>query len=136
MYMIPNAIEMWARGDCIDKENDECLQKYLTKTSMYGFATMPAIRDMANVEYGYNFSPVTQVIERGIPATLSIVGSAFNDDEITKAQWKNASKLIGAGFKIPGISQTWSTGEHLYDVLELNEELTFRELAITGPRKK
>ena len=61
--------------------------------------------------------------------------NGFTDEEITKGQVKGATKFAGAVAGVPGTSQAWATGEHLYDVLVEGEELTMTEL-IHGPRRR
>jgi hypothetical protein len=74
-------------------------------------------------------SPIAGTIERGLQGF-----SGLTDEEITKSELKNASKLAAAALAIPGINQAWSTGEHLFEVLEEGEDLTFRQL-LFGPER-
>ena len=73
--------------------------------------------------------------EKGIQGYKQIGERAFTDEEITKGAAKSATKLTGVLLTIPGVSQAWSTGEHLYDVIEEGEDFTVREL-IFGPKHK
>ncbi len=138
LFTIPVFLEMLLRGEFGDDDDDESkLQKYLTQTALYPVQSIPGIRDFASGaagEFGYNISPIAQILEGGVNALKEIPVRAFTDDEITKGQVKGATKFIGAAVGIPGINQAWATGEHLYNVLEEGEELTLNQL-LYGPRR-
>jgi hypothetical protein len=138
IFTIPVLLEMLLRGDFGDDDDDESnLQKYLTNLALYPVQTIPGLRDIATGaagEYGYNISPVAQILEAGTASLPKVVGRLFTDDELTKSQVKGATKFVGALTGIPGINQAWSTGEHLHQVLSEGEELTLGQL-LYGPRR-
>lgn len=138
LYTIPVFLEMLLRGDFGDDDDDETnLQKYLTNLALYPVQSLPFIRDAATAtlgEYGYNISPVAQIIKTGTESIPAIIAAPFTDEEVTKNQAKGATKFIGAVVGVPGINQAWATGEHLYDVMVEGEELTLNQL-LYGPRR-
>jgi GNAT superfamily N-acetyltransferase len=138
LYTIPVFMEMLMRGDLGEPEGeDDRLSKYATAVALYPLASIPFVREVASGligDFGYNQSPVASMLEKGISGFKGIATAAVTDKEVTKAQIKNATKLVGAALGVPGVSQTWSTGEHLYDVIEEGEELTVRE-ALFGPKR-
>ncbi len=98
---------------------------------------MPFLRDIVSGvsgNFGYNISPIAQLLDTGVRTIPEIVKRGFTDEEITKGQVKGATKFVGAAVGIPGVNQAWATGEHLYDVMENGEELTFHQL-LFGPKK-
>jgi len=139
LFTIPVLFEMIMRGELGEPEDeDDRLQMMLTKVAMFPTQSIPFIRDIANAttgEFGYNISPLASVIEQGTRTLPQIVERGFTDDEITKGQVKGATKFIGAATGIPGVNQAWSTGEHLYDVLEEGEDFTVHQL-LFGPERK
>lgn len=137
LFTLPVIFEMLMRGE-VDDEDDEMVQKTMTKLVLYPLASVPFVRDVASGiggDYGYNSSPVASVLEKGLQGTKSIMNGMMDDEEITKSQAKSASQLAGAAFKIPGISQAWATGEHIWDVVNEGEELTMHQL-LFGPTKE
>lgn len=140
MYTLPVLFDMLLRGEFADddEEPEEKLQKFLTTTAMYPIQTIPFIRDIANAtrgEFGYNISPLQQVIEQGTQTIPEIIERGFTDEEITKGQIKGATKFIGAVLGLPGTAQIWATGEHLYQVAEEGEDLTMGQLGF-GPKRQ
>jgi len=139
LFTVPVIFEMLMRGEfSSDEDDDESnLQKMLTATTMYPIQSVPFVRDVANglfSGYGYNASPVTSLMERGLQGVEGVSSAVIGDKELTLASAKNASKLAGAAFAIPGTAQAWATGEHIYDVLVEGEDITMREL-LFGPEK-
>jgi hypothetical protein len=138
IFTVPVLLEMLLRGDFGDDDDDESnLQKYLTNLALYPVQTIPGLRDIATGaagEYGYNISPVAQILEAGTASLPKVAGRLFTDDELTKSQVKGATKFVGALAGIPGVNQAWSTGEHLHSVLSEGEELTLSQL-LYGPRR-
>jgi hypothetical protein len=138
LYTIPVFMEMLMRGDLDEPEGeDERLGKYVTGVALYPLASIPFVREVASGligDFGYNQSPVASLLEKGISGFKGIATAAVTDKEVTKSQIKNATKLVGAALGVPGVSQTWSTGEHLYDVIEEGEDFTVRE-ALFGPKR-
>jgi len=139
LYTLPVFFEMLMRGELAEPDDeDERLNKFLTQVALYPLTSIPFVRDAASGllgDYGYNSSPVASVIEKGIQGYKQIGERMFTDEEITKSAKKNASKLTGVMLAVPGISQAWASGEHLYDVIEEGEEFTVREL-LFGPTRK
>jgi len=138
LYTIPVFLEMLMRGELDEPEDEDGrLGKYLTELALYPLASVPVVRDVASGligDYGYNSTPVASMLERGIAGTKGIATALMTDEEITRAQVKNATKLAGAIIGIPGTGQIWATGEHLYDVLEEGEDFTVRE-SLFGPKR-
>lgn len=136
LMALPVFLEMLMRGEFgADDEPEEKMAKMLTNLALYPINTVPFVRDVASGvlgDYGYQASPVFSMIEKGITGSATLAKQVYNDEEISKSAAKNSSKVVGAAFAIPGINQAWSTGEHLYDVIEEGEDLTLREL-IYGP---
>ncbi len=141
LIAVPVLFEMLVRGELGGGDDDDentVLQKMLTKVAMYPLQSIPFIRDIANGltgEFGYNLSPLASVIEQGTSSIPKLITAAITDDEIKEKQVKDATKLAGAAFGIPGVSQIWATGEHIYAVIAEGEELTMREL-LFGPDRK
>lgn len=139
MFTIPVLFEMMMRGEfATDDDDDETMtQKMLTSVAMYPIQSVPFVRDVANAvtgDFGYNISPLQSVIEQGTRTIPTIIERGFTDEEITKSQVKGASKFIGAAAGVPGTTQAWATGEHLYDVVVEGEELTTHQL-LFGPKR-
>ncbi len=138
LITIPVLFEMALRGELFDEDEEEFdVQKMLTNIVLFPIQTVPLLRDAASGvagDFGYNITPVASVIEKGLAGIRQIAIRGITDAEITKSQIKNASKLIGAGLGVPGMNQVWSTGEHLFDVIENGEEFTAREF-LFGPNR-
>jgi hypothetical protein len=139
LFTIPVLFEMLLRGELggEDEEPEEQLQSVLGKVALFPVQSVPFVRDIANSvggDFGYNMSPLASVLEQGTRSIPKLVENGFTDEEITKAQAKGATKFIGAAVGIPGVSQAWATGEHVYDVIEDGEDLTMRQL-LFGPTK-
>ena len=141
IFVLPVYLQMLMQGDFGGDNKDDkesALQKYLIQLALYPVQSIPFVRDIASAtldKYGYNISPVAQLIEQGTRSIPKLATAPFTDKEITKSQVKGASKFIGAAVGIPGVNQMWATGEHLDRVLEDGEDLTLREL-LYGPDKK
>ncbi len=139
LFTVPVLFEMMLRGELggEDDEPGEQLQKVLTSLALFPVQSVPFIRDIASGasgEFGYNISPLAQLLDTGVRSIPEVVTRGFTDEDITKGQAKGSVKFIGAAAGIPGVSQAWATGEHLYDVLVDGEELTFREF-LFGPER-
>jgi hypothetical protein len=138
LFTLPVFFEMLMRGELDEPDDeDERMSKFLTGVALYPLTSIPFVRDVASgalSDFGYNSTPVASLMERGIESGKGLVKNILTDEEITKSQIKNVSKLAGATLGIPGINQVWATGEHLYDVIEEGEELTTREL-LFGPKR-
>lgn len=139
IFAIPVFLEMLMRGEFGDDDEEESnTQKYLTNLALYPVQSIPFVRDVASAtlgEYGYNISPIAQMVEAGTKNIPELITRPFTDDEITKGQVKGATKFIGAVAGVPGVNQAWATGEHLYSVLAEGEELTLNQL-LYGPRRR
>ena len=139
MFVLPVILESWMRGefDDEDKDDDEMLQGMLMSIALYPIQSIPVIRDMASAvgsDYGYNMSPIAQMLERALTSGKQAVENSLSDDDVTRAQTKAISKGVGAALGVPGVNQVWATGEHLAEVIEEGEDLTIREL-IYGPKR-
>jgi hypothetical protein len=139
LFTIPVLFEMIMRGefDSDDETEEEKLQKFLLNTTLFPLQSVPFLRDIvsgATGNFGYNISPIAQLLDTGVRTIPEIVKRGFTDDEITKGQVKGATKFVGAAVGIPGVNQAWATGEHLYDVMENGEELTMHQL-LFGPKR-
>ncbi len=138
LFTVPVLFEMLLRGDFGDDEEDK-LQSFLTKQALFPVQSIPFIRDIASGatgEFGYNISPIAQLLDTGVRSIPELVKRGFTDEEITKGQVKGAVKFAGAAVGIPGTSQAWATGEHLYNVLVEGEDLTFRGVTFGDKPKK
>lgn len=140
LFTVPVLFEMMMRGEFSQEpEDDESkLQEVLTKTALYPIQSIPFVRDVANAvggDFGYNISPMQAIIEQGTQTIPEVIERGFTDEEITKGQAKGATKFIGAAAGIPGTSQAWASGEHLYDVLVEGEEFTMHQF-LFGPERK
>jgi len=139
LFTIPVLFEMLLRGEFSkdEEEEDALTQKMLTSVALYPVQSIPFMRDIANAvgtEFGYNISPLQQIMEQGVRTLPEIAQKGFTDDEITKGQAKGATKFVGAVLGVPGTSQAWATGEHLHDVINEDAEFTFREF-LFGPQR-
>lgn len=140
IFVIPVIAEMALRGELFADDDDEetVAEKAMMKMALYPVASMPFIRDIASgigSGYGYNISPIGDLMERGVKNVPALVEGALTDEEITRGQLKGSVQFMGAWFGIPGTSQIWATTEHLYQVIGEGEELTLRELTY-GPERK
>ena len=139
LFTIPVLFEMIMRGEFSkeDEDDEELLQEVLTKVALFPIASVPFVRDVANIAsgFGYNASPVTAMIEQGLQGFQGMAKAVHSDGDFTKAQIKSASKLIGAGIGLPGTGQAWVTGEHLYDVIAEGEDFTAHQF-LFGPARK
>lgn len=138
LYMIPVAYEMALRGEMEDDDDETAAEKYLTRLALYPLQTVPVVRDIANAAgtgFDFQMTPVAGIIAKGIKSSTKAGGAMIDDEEISKANVKNISKAAGAYFGLPGVSQAWNTGEHLYQVLEEGDELTMQEL-LFGPKRE
>lgn len=138
LFSIPVLFEMLLRGELGGEDDEDTLQDVLTKTALFPIQSIPFVRDIASGvvgDYGYNLSPLAQILETGTRAIPAVVEAGLTDEEITKGQAKGASKFIGAALGVPGTGQAWATGEHLFDVLAEGEELTLHQL-LFGPKKE
>jgi len=138
LFVVPVIAESLLRGDFGDGDDeDEQLQAMLMKIALYPTTGFPFIRDLANAtgKYHYNFSPVTSTLTTGLEGAKSVWDATQSDEkDATMSQVKNLTKVVGIAAGIPGISQAWATGEHLYDVMKEGEDLTLQEL-VYGPKK-
>jgi len=140
LYTLPVLFDMMMRDELSapdGNDEDERLQKMLTKVAMYPAASIPLVRDVASSlggGFGYNISPIASIIKSGVESLPRLIEGAVTDKEITKASVKGVTKLIGAGLGIPGVSQAWATGEHLEEVIVDGEKFTFQELGF-GPKR-
>jgi hypothetical protein len=139
LFTIPVLFEMIMRGEFggEDETEEEQLQKFLLNTALFPVQSIPVIRSIASGitgSFGYNSSPVLQLLKSGVETIPDVVERGFTDDEITKGQIKGATKFVGAAVGVPGVNQAWATGEHLYDVMENGEELTMHQL-LFGPKR-
>lgn len=130
LFTLPVLFESMMRDE-VDLDDEELGQKMLTKLALYPVSSIPFVRDVASgvgSNYGYNSTPVSSILEQGLAGVKGLAGVALTDSELTKSQVKNATRLAGAAFKIPGVSQSWASGEHLYEVISEGEQFTFHEL--------
>jgi hypothetical protein len=138
MFLItaPVMFEMIMRGQLWDEDEEQIDKERLAiNLTLFPIQSIPFFRDVASGAlsgYGYNVSPAASMLERGIQGATGMVDNWLSDEDITRAQAENTSKLAGAFLGTPGIAQAWATGEHLYQVLEEGEEFTVREL-LFGP---
>lgn len=139
LFTGPVLFEMLMRGELgePDDGDDERLQKFLVNSALFPVQSVPFLRDIASGvigDYGYNISPLAQLIDTGVRTIPAVVTRGFTDEEITKSQAKGAARFIGAAAGVPGVSQAWATGEHMYDVIVEGEELTMHQL-LFGPKR-
>jgi len=134
LYVIPVMVEMLLRGEFEGEDDDEIVQKTLTKIALYPVTSVPFVRDAVGAlvtDYQYNFSPVASILEKGVDGYKQV----WEDGEDVSAYaLKSATKLSATVAQLPGAGQLWATGEHLYDVIEEGEDLALRGL-IYGPKK-
>ena len=136
-FTLPVFLEMLMRGEFGGDDDEAALEKYLTQLALYPVASVPFVRDVASGvlgDYGYNMSPVAQLLEKGTQTIPKVVQALAEGEAPTLAQTKGATKTIGTALGVPGTGQAWATGEHLYDVLAEGEELTLQELTF-GPKR-
>ena len=141
LFMIPVAFEMAMRGQLSDDGDDDrsAWERYLTGLALYPVQSVPFVRDVVNGvsgEYKFQLTPLAGIIEQGLKGAPKVSEALLTDEELSKGSVKGASKLIGAWFGIPGVSQAWNSGEHLEEVIEDGEEFTVRELLFGPDRGK
>jgi len=140
IFVVPTFLEALLRGQFggDDKDPEAQLQQFLTNVALYPVQSIPFVRDIAEGifgDYGYNISPVASEVEKGLTGMKNIASAPFTDHEISKYDVKGTAMLGGAALGIPGLSQAWATGEHLYGVAEKGEDLTLKQL-MYGPERK
>jgi len=141
LFMIPVAFEMAMRGQLSDDDDDDrsAWERYLTGLALYPVQSVPFIRDVVNGvsgEYKFQLTPLAGIIEQGLKGAPKVSEALLTDEELSKGSVKGASKLIGAWFGIPGVSQAWNSSEHLEEVIADGEEFTVRELLFGPDRGK
>lgn len=132
--------EMLIRGELEpkkDEDDEEYAKRLFNKTATAPMASVPYLRDVANgftSGFGHNSSPALQMASKGVDAITGIANKVVTGEDISKHQAKSAFIFLGALFNIPGTSQTWATGDHLYQVINEGEEFTIRE-GWSGPKR-
>jgi hypothetical protein len=134
--IIPVIYEMILKGDFggDDEPADDALE-VLTKSALIPTAGVPVIRDIVSgvfSDYGYSLAPPAQLIEYGIGSTKAALDP---DKDLSKTQIEAMSKMMGAWFGVPGTYQFWNTYDSLYEAMEVGEDITLREMLITGPKQ-
>lgn len=139
LFTLPVFVEMILKGQVGDDDDDDetVTEKYLTNLALYPVASVPFVRDIAGGvigPYGYNISPIAQLLDTGTRSVPELITRPFTDEEITQSQVKGTTKIVGAALGVPGVNQVWKTGEHLEQVVVEGEDLTLKEL-LYGPEK-
>lgn len=129
MVALPAIADMWMRGDLLPEEEEtwkEQSVQILSRIALTPVATMPLLRAGASYLLGFEFS-------------LSPLGSFFesnlqliNADEIDENVIQTLFYTAGVYLHIPGTHQIWETGEHIWNVIQKGEDLSFHQLAY-GP---
>lgn len=142
MLAVPAIADMFMRGDLLPEEDeDETAEtqawKALGRTALLPTATMPILRVAGGVAQGYqySFNPVGDLYG-DILTTIGELGRAATDEDkdVTGSLAKSAFYTGGALLHIPGTHQAWGTAEHLWQVMEEGERLTFQQLAYGADR--
>lgn len=136
IFVIPVLFDMLLRGEFGD-DDETTAQKILTKTAVYPLQSVPFLRDIVSGvsgEYGYNISPVATLLESGTQKLPILIKKGFTDEEISSSELKATSKFVGAAVGVPGTSQAWVTGEHLYDVMVEGEDFSVNYLLLGKPK--
>ena len=140
MYVANALYEMALRGDLFPSEDDdpeEHAMDVLKGLALSPTADVPIVRDVISAmtsDFAYNPSPIVQILSNGIKGIQAGMESAVTDEDLSRHKIKSLVIFTGTALKIPGTSQTWATGEHLYEVLEEGEDFTVGEL-IFGPER-
>lgn len=138
LFAIPVAFEMFMRGDLDDDDEQTAWEKYLTNLALFPAQSVPFIRDAlsaAGTDFDFQLSPLGKIMESGIKGGKGLIAGTLTDEDVSSSQLKGATKLIGAWYGIPGVSQVWATGEHIDQVLNEGEDLTLHQLAF-GPERE
>tara|TARA_R110002095_G_C4251687_1_gene240227 strand:- start:9824 stop:19075 length:9252 start_codon:yes stop_codon:yes gene_type:complete len=138
LLVIPVVAEMILRDELDEPEDeDERLSNMLTKIALYPVTSVPVVRDVVSglgTDFGYNTSPVSSMLERGIMGTKQLVSAPLTDREVTRAALKNTTKVVGAALGIPATGQVWKSADHIFEVIEEGEDFTIKELLL-GPNR-
>jgi hypothetical protein len=139
LYAVPVMFEMIMRGEIGDEDDEpeEQFAAYMTNLALFPIQSVPFVRDVVNgvtSGYGYNASPVTSQVEKGLQGLGGIAQALFTDKEMTQSQVKNATKLIGATIGVPATGQAWATAEHIQEVLEEGEDFSAHSF-LFGPKR-
>lgn len=140
LLVAPVLLESLTNGDLSepdDGDEDERLSKTLASLALYPVQTMPFVRDLASGalgDYGYNYSPVAQLLGQGIPSSVKLLSAPFTDAEITRSNAKNVFRFGGAVLGVPGTSQAWRTGESMAEFMETSDTEEFRRMIFGGHR--
>ena len=144
MYLVvlPAVLAEIIVGRMPDDDDEENKLAWAAKVSTaYPFMTMVGVRDFANAlssGYTYQATPLLDAADSFLKAGEG-VGDAFTDftgltdEEFDRKDVKNMAMSAGYLFALPA-RQLYTTGEHLYSVLEDEEEFSLYEFLYRNKR--
>jgi|GEM_PF-4852521 len=120
-----------------EDEDEEFLPWALKLSASYPASTVVGLRDAVNywsTGYSYSASPVGNAIEETAKAGSAVYDQLFDEDK----EWDrgdNKHLFLSAGYWL-GLPtrQLWISGEHLYSVLNDEEEFSFYEFLYRNRR--
>jgi hypothetical protein len=110
-----------------DDEDESFLMNYGVDLATYPFQVFPVIRSVVNAATtGFDFeaSPIIPMVSKGTKGASNIIEDIVTGGDISSYDVKNVGKLAGALLGVPGVSQAFISGTHLYDVLEEGEDFS------------
>ena len=133
LVVLPALLSELILGRFPDDDDDETMLGWAARTvSMYPFMTMVGVRDAVQGvagDYGYSLTPVGEAAK----TIANGIQQPFQDDEFDRNDLKQMSMATGYIFGLP-MRQMWATGEHLYSVLNDEEDLSLYELLYRNKR--
>lgn len=142
LVVLPAVLAELIVGRGPDEEKDEEFMPWAATTSLaYPFMTMVGVRDFANAlasGYTYQATPILDAADSFIKSGEGI-GDAFTDfagitdEEFDRQDVKNMAMTSGYLFGLPA-RQLYTSGEHLYAVLNDEEEFSLYEFLYRNKR--
>lgn len=140
MLVLPVILDQFIRGDLLPEEDEDAgdaALRTLAKVATLPLATLPLVRSAGAIVGGFDYSlaPIGNILGDMGQAIAGATKLPTEDEELDEALAEDLFYAGGVLLHIPGTHQLWGTGEHIWNVMEEGEELTFRELAL-GPKNE
>lgn len=144
MLAFPAIADMYLRGNLLpDEEEDETEEgqaaKVAARVALEPLASVPFFRAASSVAQGFDYSltPVGDLYGDMVSVVGDLAQTAADEDkDVSKSLAKTTFYTGGALLHIPGTHQMWGTAEHLWQVMEEGEDLTFQELTRGSEREQ